>query len=249
MAQKVRLDKLLVERGLAPSREKAEAYILAGSVLVNNEPSTKAGLKVDPEIEIRLTHVPSRFVGRGGEKIDSVIEHFSINLQDRVAIDIGASTGGFTDCMLQRGAARVYAVDVGYNQLAHKLREDPRVVVLEKTNAKDLRTEDFLPPPTFATIDVSFIGLRKVLEPVRKILLPPFQILALVKPQFELEPEAVGKGGVIRDPAEQRRAVELVVAYAEQQLMLQMRGDMAAPLRGEKKGNQEYFVLLGSPDA
>ncbi len=244
MAAKVRLDKLLVDRALAPSREKAEAYIMAGVVLVNDQPQTKAGIKLDPQVEIRLTYVPGKFVGRGGDKIDSVFDHFKLDLTACIALDVGASTGGFTDSMLQRGAERVYAVDVGYNQLALGLRQDPRVVVHEKTNAKDLKPEMFNPRPNFATIDVSFIGLRKVLAPVAAVLQAPFQILALVKPQFELEPEAIGKGGVVREQSEQQRAVNLVKDFSTQHLKLDLLGDLPAPIRGEKKGNQEYFILL-----
>jgi 23S rRNA (cytidine1920-2'-O)/16S rRNA (cytidine1409-2'-O)-methyltransferase len=240
---KQRIDRLLVERGLAPTRHRAQALILAGEVLVNDAPVEKAGAMVVGEAAIRLRSAPQRFVGRGGEKIDPLFDSFDISLEGLVALDVGASTGGFTDCMLQRGAAKVYAVDVGYNQLDHRLRSDSRVVAMERTHAKDMVPSMFDPPPCFATIDVSFIGVCKILQFVTLVLQCPAQLLILVKPQFELEREYVGKGGVVRDPKHQQLAVDLVSQEAEK-LGFAVRGSEPSPLRGEKKGNQEYFLYL-----
>ncbi len=210
---KLRLDVLLTKLGLAESRNKAQALILTGDVLVNDVPVDKAGSLVPQDAEIRIRSNPSKFVGRGGDKIDPIFEHFNINLDGAVAVDIGASTGGFTDSMLSRNAKKVYAVDVGTNQLAHKIRINTRVVVLEKTNAKDLQPEQFSERPSFATIDVSFIGVSKILSPVVNILSSPFSLLVLVKPQFELSPSDVEKGGVITDVAKQLEAVAKVEAF------------------------------------
>ncbi len=241
--KKARIDLLLVERGLAPTREKAQALIMAGVVLVNDAPATKAGERFAIESAIRLRGEVLRFVGRGGDKIDPALDHFRIELSGVTALDVGASTGGFTDCMLQRGAVRVYAVDVGYNQLDQKLRSDPRVVVMERTHAKDLTPAKFDPLPTFFTMDVSFISVRKVLPYVLPCLAPQSAGLVLVKPQFELEPEYVEKGGVVRDERHQRLAVELVTSFIAE-AGLRSAGVFPSPLRGEKAGNQEYFVQL-----
>ena len=216
---------------------------MSGNVLVDDVPVDKVGSKVPVNAAIRIRGSQSKFVGRGGDKIEAAFEHFSIALEAIVAIDVGASTGGFTDCMLQRGAAKVYAVDVGYNQLDTRLRNDPRVVVLEKTHAGQMLPEHFLPRPTFATIDVSFIGLRKVLEPVANVLEENAAIIALVKPQFELGPEHVGKGGVVKEETLHQKAIALVESAAIQ-IGLETCGSMPSPLRGEKKGNQEYFLHL-----
>ena len=242
--KKVRIDLLLVERGLVPSREKAQALIMAGAVLVEDRPAEKAGEQFFTDVAVRLRGELPRFVGRGGDKIDPAFTHFQIALQGVTALDVGASTGGFTDCMLQRGAERVYAVDVGYNQLDQKLRQDPRVVVMERTHAKDLTPERFVPLPSFFTMDVSFISVRKVLPFVLPCLLPGAMGLVLVKPQFELEPEYVEKGGVVRDEQHQRLAVELVLEFIAREGH-SSAGVFASPLRGEKAGNQEYFVQLG----
>lgn len=247
-SSKIRIDKLLVERGLAPSRERAEAMIMAGNVLVADVPVTKPGTKVDSDAEIRVRGAASPFVSRGGSKLDPALEQFGIDVHGLTAIDVGASTGGFTDCLLKRGVLRIYAVDVGYNQLDWKIRNDPRVVVMERLNAKDLGSVVLDPRPSLAVIDVSFIGLRKVLAPVCSVLATPSTIVALVKPQFELEPSYVGKGGVVRDVEHQQLAVELVKEYARS-LGLKMRGEAPSSLKGEKKGNQEYFLWLShEPD-
>jgi 23S rRNA (cytidine1920-2'-O)/16S rRNA (cytidine1409-2'-O)-methyltransferase len=214
-------------------------------VLVDDTPVEKAGAQVSPESTIRLRTSGSSFVGRGGDKLDGALEHFDLCVQGAIALDVGASTGGFTDCLLRRGASRVYAVDVGYNQLDFRLRTDERVVVREKTNAKELFPEQFNPKPSLAVIDVSFIGLRKILPAVVSCLENPCRIVALVKPQFELGPEYVEKGGVVRDEEHQLYAVSLV-RDAALGLGLNVFGTTPSRLKGEKKGNQEYFIYLGS---
>ncbi len=238
---KQRLDTLLVERGLATSRQKAQALILAGQVLVNDEPAEKVGVKFPADVEIRLRRGQSPFVGRGGEKIAPAFDAFQIELQDIVAVDIGASTGGFTDCMLQRGVSRVYAVDVGYNQLDFSLRQDDRVVVLERTNARYLSEDLFPEKPVLATVDVSFISVRKLLASITHVLSENADLVILVKPQFELEPEYVGKGGVVHDEKLHERAIQLVTDVASE-LAFTREGLVASTLRGQKKGNQEYFL-------
>ncbi len=242
---KKRLDVILVEKNLAISREKAQALILTGNVLIDDKPADKVGVKYDDDkINLRIRGIASKYVSRGGDKIEPAFDFFKINLTDAVTLDLGASTGGFTDCMLQRGAKKVYAVDVGTNQLDLKLRKDERVVVYEKTHAKALETLELNPKPQFATIDVSFIGLRNVLQYVVNVLAEEnLGILALIKPQFELGPEYLSKGGVVRDEKDQLLAVQLVTDYAIE-LGLYCSKSFACPLRGEKSGNQEYFVLI-----
>ena len=243
---KKRLDVILVERGLAMTREKAQALILSGNVLVSDVPADKVGVKYADDVDIRVRGEASRFVGRGGDKIDPAFDFFGIDMNGVVALDIGASTGGFTDCMLQRGSKLVYAVDVGYNQLDHKLRSDSRVMVYEKTHAKDLGQIEFNPRPGFATIDVSFTGIRKVLGFVVDVLdmnSAHSGILVLVKPQFELGPEYVSKGGVVKSEKDRLLAVQLVCEHA-QQLGLKVGEIFPCPLRGEKSGNQEYFLFM-----
>ena len=216
--------------------------ILAGQVLVRDVPVTKAGTKVPLEAPIRIRGESVRFVSRGGEKLDAALSHFQITLSGKVVIDVGSSTGGFTDCMLQRGALLVYAVDVGTQQLDYKMRKDKRVVVMEETHAVSLKPSLFDPRPSFAAIDVSFISLRKILEPVCAVLLAPFEILMLVKPQFELGREFVGKGGVVKDDAHQSLAIQLVAEFAVEK-RLTVQGSCPSVLRGAKKGNQEYFLF------
>ena len=242
---KKRLDIILVERGIVATREKAQALILSGNVLVEDVPADKVGVKYADGVNIRVRGEASRFVGRGGDKIDPAFDFFNIDLNGVVALDVGASTGGFTDCMLQRGAKLVYATDVGYNQLDHKLRSDDRVVVYEKTHAKNLEQIEFNPRPQFATIDVSFTGVRKVLGFVADALVADgAKILALIKPQFELGPEYVDKGGVVKSKENQLLAVRLVREHAEQLGWVTAKDAFPCPLRGEKSGNQEYFLLL-----
>lgn len=243
MAAKRRLDQILLERQLVDTRQKARALIMRGDVLVRDVPCEKAGTMLDPDVPIRLRRQASPYVSRGGEKLAGALDELNLSLSGVVAMDVGASTGGFTDCLLQNGVARVYAIDVGSNQLHVKLRNEPRVVVWEKTHILHLEPEAFEEVPSLAVIDVSFIGLRRILEKVVSLLGEDADIVALVKPQFELQPEFVGKGGVVKNEADQIKAVDLVVEHA-QQLGLECISSLASCLTGNKKGNQEYFVHL-----
>lgn len=240
--ERVRLDQLLVQQGLVPSRQVAQSLIMRGDVLIDDVAHDKPGTKVPTDTVVRIRGNLSRFVGRGGEKIDPLFDSFQISLKDRVVIDLGSSTGGFTDAMLQRGASRVYAVDVGHNQLAASLRSDPRVVVMEGTHANQLPNLQFDPAPDFAVVDVSFIGLRKVLPFLLPILRAPWEILALVKPQFELGPEFIEKGGLVSSEEHRQLALTLVSA-ALVGLGAEVVGSAPAALAGAKSGNQEYFVF------
>ncbi|MDK9718454.1 MAG: TlyA family RNA methyltransferase [Trichlorobacter sp.] len=242
MSIKQRLDKLMVEKGLAPSREKAQALIMAGQVVVGDHAAQKAGQQVTPEVEIRIKGEVMPYVSRGGLKLAQGLDTFGIETADRIAIDVGASTGGFTDCLLQRGASRVYAVDVGYGQLAWKLREDPRVVVMEKTNIRHLQPEQFNPLPNLAVIDASFISLNLVLPPTLALLTRPAEVVALVKPQFEVGKGAVGKGGIVRDP----KLHEEVLASMERlaaELGAELLGICDSPITGAD-GNHEFLMGL-----
>src|SRR3989441_1617141 len=213
MASRIRIDRLVVERGLVESREKAAKLILAGDVFVDGERVDKAGALISPEAEVELRgRSPS--VSRGGERLVHALDHFNVPVVGRICIDVGASTGGFTDCLLQRGAARVSAVDVGTGQLDARLRRDPRVVVMEQTNARALDPRIFPEHPSLAVIDVAFISLEKVLPAVFGVLSPRADVITLVKPQFEVGRELVGKGGVVRDPALHRQAVGRVGRYS-----------------------------------
>lgn len=239
---KTRLDVLLVELGLAQSRHRAQALILSGQVLVDNVPVDKAGTSVRQDSEIRVRGEGLRFVSRGGDKLEGALKSFEIDVEGRVCLDIGSSTGGFTDCLLQNGARLVYAVDVGTNQLAYKLRIDPRVRVHEGVHVNQLSAEMFDERPEIVTADLSFIGVRKVLPSVVKALANcEYKLVILVKPQFELEPSAIGKGGVVKSESEQLRAVELVKTEGER-LGLKYVGQVASTVRGAKSGNQEYFI-------
>ena len=241
MAKKQRLDVAMVERGLAPSREKARALILAGDVRVDGRTETRAGAGVGDGTAIEVER-PQRFVSRGGEKLDHALAAFGIHVAGRVALDVGSSTGGFTDCLLQWGAARVYAVDVGYGQLHQRLRADPRVIVMERTNIRDL---DALPGrPSLATVDASFISLTKVLSPVIALVAPGADIVALVKPQFEAERHEVRRG-VVRDPLVHAAVIGRVAWWCVQQ-GLRVRGVAASPLLGPA-GNREFFLWLRAP--
>lgn len=245
---KERLDKVIVAKGLVLSRELAQSLILRGDVLVDDVPITKAGQLVRTDSEIRLRTELSRFVSRGGEKLEGALEDFNIDVSELVILDLGASTGGFTDCLLQRGAKKIYAVDVGRAQLAEKLRQDPRVAVFEEFHAKLLNRELFDPLPSFATVDVSFIGLRKVLPYVFEVLSSqslPWKIVALVKPQFELGPEYVKKGGVVPSEEDRLLAVQQVREFVEG-AGYKVAGTVPSRIKGSKSGNQEYFVYLTS---
>lgn len=241
-SDKLRADRLLTERGLAPSRERARALILAGKVYQRERRVEKAGELLTPEAALTVREPDHPFVSRGGVKLQAALEAFGVDPRGMTAIDIGASTGGFTDCLLQRGARRVYAVDVGYGQLADKLRRDERVVVMERTNARYLKPGDLPEVVELAVIDASFIGLEKLLAPAASLLRPGGQIIALVKPQFEVGRGKVGKGGVVRSEAARLEAIEKVKAVAIN-AGLQVLGGADATIAGPK-GNREYFLWL-----
>ena len=240
--KKERLDKLLVERGLVQSRERASALILAGKVVVEDHAVDKVGTRIPIDADIRLKGGDIPYVSRGGLKLEKGLESFDISVAGRVAIDVGASTGGFTDCLLQRGAVQVYAVDVGYGQLAWKLREDPRVVNLERTNIRDLTADTLGAAPSLAVIDASFISLDKVLPATLPLLAPDGEVLALIKPQFEVGRGQVGKGGVVRDPVQHAEVVEKVRESAAS-LGCRVLGVVESPLLGPK-GNREFLIHL-----
>jgi 23S rRNA (cytidine1920-2'-O)/16S rRNA (cytidine1409-2'-O)-methyltransferase len=235
--EKVRIDTLLIERRLVESRQKAQSLIMAGQVLVDGHVIDKPGRRIPESAQVTLREGPP-YVSRGGIKLAHALDRFGVNVSDRITADIGASTGGFTDCILQRGARKVYAVDVGYGQLAWKLRQDPRVVVLDRTNVRYLES---LPEPVdLATVDVSFISLELVLPQVVKLLRPEGEILTLIKPQFEAGRDQVGKGGVVKDSAVHRMVLEKVAALATRE-GLRVRGFIPSPIRGPA-GNVEFFA-------
>ena len=240
--KKERLDKLLVSRGLVQSRERARALILAGKVVVGDHAVDKAGAQVAGDAELRLKGEDIPYVSRGGMKLAAGLDAFALDVTGQVAIDVGASTGGFTDCLLQRGAARVYAVDVGYGQLAWSLREDPRVINLERTNIRELTREQLPEQPQLAVIDASFISLDKVLPATLALLAPAATVVALIKPQFEVGRGEVGKGGVVRDPAQHLRVVAQVRELAAT-LGCRVVGVTDSPLLGPK-GNREFLIGL-----
>jgi 23S rRNA (cytidine1920-2'-O)/16S rRNA (cytidine1409-2'-O)-methyltransferase len=244
-SKKTRLDQLLVNRGLAENRSRAQALILAGRVLVEGGAAAKAGSLVSEDAAITLKPAP-QYVSRGGKKLAAALTHFQVSPTGKVALDVGASTGGFTHVLLNAGALRVYAVDVGYGQLDASLRQDPRVVVLERTNIRHLPREAVPEPVGLITLDLSFISLTIVLPKVLEFLRPGGEVLALVKPQFEVGKGKVGKGGVVRDEKLQREAV-VRVAQAAEALGLRVSEPFASPLKGPK-GNQEYFLYLIAPE-
>jgi 23S rRNA (cytidine1920-2'-O)/16S rRNA (cytidine1409-2'-O)-methyltransferase len=241
MGKRERLDKLLVERQLVGSREEGRGRILAGEVLVDERPVTKAGTLIDEDAEIRLKRV-APYVSRGGLKLEKALQEFSIAVEGKVALDVGASTGGFTDCLLAHGARQVFAVDVGYGQLDWKLRNDRRVLVLEKRNIRYLKATDLPCLADLATIDVSFISLRLVLPQVLTLLIPAGQIVALIKPQFEVGKGKVGKGGVVRSQHEHVRVIDEIKSAAAA-LGLTAEQVIESPLLGPK-GNKEFFIHL-----
>lgn len=248
MARKIRADQALHEQGLAESREKAKRLIMAGQVLVERdgrrEPVAKPGQQVGPD-DVLVLKAGERFVGRGGYKLLTAIEEFGLDFSDKVVLDAGASTGGFTDCALQHGARKVHAVDVGSGQLHEKLRADPRVVNLENVNLRHAGPE-LIPEPVDAVVaDVSFISLTLILPPCLRFLKPGGLLVALVKPQFELEPREVNKG-VVRDEALQRKAVDKVATFAVSELGLELRGVVPSRIKGPK-GNQEYLACFRKP--
>ena len=240
--QKSRLDHLLYERGFAESSSKAKALVMSGSVLVDGVKIERAGSKVKLDAEIVLLKAPMSFVSRGGLKLEGASKSFDIDVQDAVAMDVGASTGGFTDCLLKRGAARVYAVDVGYGQLAWSLRNDARVIVLERRNIRYLADDAILEPLDIITIDVSFISLEKVIPPILHRLKKGGMIIALIKPQFEVGKGAIGKGGIVRDEQTRQAAVDRICAKCEEWALKKI-GLIPSPITGQK-GNIEYLVCF-----
>ena len=239
---KERLDAAVVARGLVSGRDRAKGLIMAGQVYVDGQKADKPGQQVDESSRIEVRGETLAYVSRGGLKLEKAMADFGLSLEGAVCADIGASTGGFTDCMLQNGAARVYAIDVGYGQLAWKLRQDPRVVCMEKTNIRYLTPDQVPEPADFASIDVSFISLTKVLEPVRQLLTASGEVVCLIKPQFEAGREKVGKKGVVRDPDTHLEVIKRVAAYAES-IGFVLRNLDYSPIRGPE-GNIEYLLYL-----
>lgn len=239
---KERLDVLLVKRNLAVSREKAKAVIMAGEVYVDGQKEDKAGSMFQDSVRIEVRGNTLPYVSRGGLKLEKAMTHFSVSLEGKVCLDVGASTGGFTDCMLQNGAKRVYAIDVGHGQLDWKLRNDPRVVCMEKTNIRYVVPDDIGEQADFSSIDVSFISLTKVLLPVRELLGDKGEIVCLIKPQFEAGREKVGKKGVVRDPAVHLEVVEKVIDYAKS-ISFEILNLEFSPIKGPE-GNIEYLLYL-----
>jgi 23S rRNA (cytidine1920-2'-O)/16S rRNA (cytidine1409-2'-O)-methyltransferase len=240
--EKERLDKILVDRGLVQSRERARALIMAGTVVVADHVADKAGMMIAIDSDIRLKGEVLPFVSRGGLKLQKALDEFGIDVTGLAVLDVGASTGGFTDCLLQRGAHKVFAVDVGYGQLAWKLRQDDRVVNLEKTNIRFL-TPDRLPEtPDMAVIDASFISLDKVLPNTIRLIRDDGAIVALIKPQFEVGRGEVGRGGVVRDEAKHQAVISSILTLAER-LGLAVKGVTESPIRGPK-GNREFLIYL-----
>jgi len=240
-SRKERLDVLVVERGLAESRAKAQALILAGQVVVGEQRVDKPGAQVPVDAELRLKGEVLPYVSRGGLKLKAAMDRFGLDVKGRVGADIGASTGGFTDCLLQEGAVRVHAIDVGYGQLHEKLRTDPRVRSRERVNARYLTAEELPEKVGVVVIDVSFISLAQVLPAVLPFLEPGGLLVALVKPQFEVGRERIGKGGVVRDAAARQEAIDAVVAFAREQ-GLSVRGVMDSPVPGPA-GNVEALLV------
>lgn len=239
MAKKERLDVLLVSQGLCETREKAQKYIMAGMVLVNDQKVDKAGTKVPLDSQLRLVGEPLPYASRGGFKLAEAFKRFPISMEGAVIVDLGASTGGFVDCALQNGAKRVYAVDVGYGQLAWKLRTDERVINMEKTNARFLTPEDFPELMDWMTTDVAFISLTKILPAAYSILKENGSGVALIKPQFEAGREKVGKNGVVRDPAVHEEVIERILAF-NSELGFKTLGVVHSPIQGPQ-GNIEYL--------
>ncbi len=241
--EKTRLDQRVYDLGLAESRERAKALIMAGQVYVDGQRQLKPGAVVTEATDVQLRGEKLPYVSRGGLKLEKALNEFQINPAGLVCVDCGASTGGFTDCLLQRGAKHVFAVDVGYGQLAWALRQDERVTVMERTNARNLTPDMFPGPADMAVMDMSFISLRLVLPAVRELLTPVGQVICLVKPQFEAGRELVGKKGVVRDPEVHRQVLETFIADAAA-IGFVLRGLTFSPVRGPE-GNIEYLAWLG----
>jgi 23S rRNA (cytidine1920-2'-O)/16S rRNA (cytidine1409-2'-O)-methyltransferase len=240
--QKRRLDNLLVERGIAESRERAKALILSGDVKVDGKPINKAGTPIKENSEIEFTGKDMPYVSRGGLKLEKAIREFGINIKDKIAIDVGASTGGFTDCLLQHGVKKVYAVDVGYGQLAWKLRNDPRVIAIERKNIRYIKPDDIGEPADIAAIDVSFISLKLVLPIVKTLLKEKGEIIALIKPQFEVGKGEVGKGGIVKEKEKHERVILDIKSFAVD-LGFKVLGLTESPIQGQK-GNVEFLIHL-----
>ena len=239
---KQRLDVLIVSRGLCDSREQAQRLILAGEVSVREQVITKPGTKVDDSLPITLKSKP-KYVSRGGLKLEGALQTFPVSVQGKVCLDIGSSTGGFTDCLLQNGALRVHAVDVGTNQLVWKLRNDPRVIVREQFNARYMTPEDLGEKVELIVSDVSFISLTKILPAAYGCLLPGGDLLVLIKPQFELQPEDIGAGGIVRDPELHQRAVDKIHDFVVNELGREWMGIADSPIKG-MEGNKEFLAWL-----
>ncbi len=240
---KERLDVLLVRQGLAESREKAKAIIMSGCVYVNDQKEDKAGSMFDEtKVQLEVRGNTLRYVSRGGLKLEKAMNHFDISLENKICMDIGASTGGFTDCMLQNGAIKVYSVDVGHGQLAWKLRNDERVVCMEKTNFRYMVRDDIQDDLDFASVDVSFISLTKILGPAYQLLKPQAQMVCLIKPQFEAGKEKVGKKGVVREPAVHKEVIESVMDFAVN-IGFEIKNLEFSPIRGPE-GNIEYLLHI-----
>ncbi len=242
MKRRERLDRLLVDRGLVQSRERAQTIILAGMVMVGDRVVVKAGSLVNPDSHIRVRGIPHPYVSRGGVKLEEALRGFGVDPQGKLAMDVGASTGGFTDCLLQKGAKRVYAVDVGYGQLAWKLRNDPRVVNLERKNIRYLKPHELGEKVDLVVIDTSFISVVKFLGNVLPMMKDGGEIVALLKPQFEVGRGEVGKGGVVRERSKHHQVLDRISRFSES-IGLKVRGTMESPLLGPK-GNREFFIYL-----
>ncbi len=242
MSEKLRLDVALVNMGLAESREKAKAYIMAGIVYVNNQKADKAGITLKAEDKVEVRGSTLKYVSRGGLKLEKAMDKFNITLENKICADIGASTGGFTDCMLQNGAAKVYAIDVGYGQLAWKLRTDERVVNLERTNFRYVTSEQVPDPLDFASVDVSFISLSHILPVMSTLLKDNAAAVCLIKPQFEAGKDKVGKKGVVRDKAVHLEVIEKIFALIPQSGFSVLNLDYS-PIKGPE-GNIEYLVHI-----
>ncbi len=239
MSAKQRIDVLMFERGLAPSREKARAMIMAGEVLVDGQPAPKPGASVAVEVNIVVKNKP-RFVSRGGDKLAWALETFQVDVSGHICADVGASTGGFTDCLLQNGAARIYAIDVGYGQIDYALRQDERVIVIERTNARYLET--LAEPVDFVTVDASFISLKILIPTIKNWLQPSSELILLIKPQFEAGREEVGKGGVVRDSKTHKRVLTDILTFMRQ-IGFDIRGLTTSPIKGPA-GNTEFLTWI-----
>ncbi len=243
MAAKVRLDVLLVDVGLAPTRARAQALIMAGNVVVGEHGAQKAGQLVAPDTPVRLKGEVNPYVGRGGLKLEAGLDSFLVDPTGKVCVDVGASTGGFTDCLLQHGAAKVYAIDVGHGQLAWKLVQDPRVINMERCNVRHLKPSDIPESIDLAVVDASFISLEMLLGPIHSVLKNNGEAIALVKPQFEVEKGQVSKGGVVREERLRQSALDKV-SQAAKMVGFDVVDHIDSPIKGAKKGNVEYLLHL-----